>query len=300
MLLFPVSALVFCAALCLNLVSGADPAAESDMVLTPGGYQPRSNFHPIPKGARIAHVGSNLHVVASNGTILKVVPATKKPRPAAAKNTTIPAQSGWISFVSWLDTSTDPIDPIEIFKAEWDVPPLPAVYSGQTIFMFPGLEPDSFDSIVQPVLQYGVSAIGGGRFWARASWYVFGNSQFFSDGLVPVNPGTHLTGSINFVPPQQSPGTYFSKFEFDGTHIATTLAVDHVPKMTWAAIALEAYNIASPSNYPVGQSVFTYTLIKRVSDLGTVPWSITNDPADGISMRVLDSSAINGDVVLTW
>ena len=48
-------------------------------------------------------------------------------------------------------------------------PPDPAATGGLT-YLFPGLSPKSGDVILQPVLQWGNGAAGGGKYGAGASW----------------------------------------------------------------------------------------------------------------------------------
>jgi hypothetical protein len=52
----------------------------------------------------------------------------------------------------------------------WTVPPAPATQSGQTIYLFNGMQ-DSVPMILQPVLQWGALQVGGGNSWTVASWY---------------------------------------------------------------------------------------------------------------------------------
>ena len=52
---------------------------------------------------------------------------------------------------------------------------------GQTIFLFNGIEPGDFSHILQPVLQWGPSAAGGGASWSVASWYVGGGNAFHTN-----------------------------------------------------------------------------------------------------------------------
>ena len=56
--------------------------------------------------------------------------------------------------------------------------PAPATRSRQTIFLFNGIQNTGANfGILQPVLQYGSSAAGGGAFWSIASWYVTSGGQ---------------------------------------------------------------------------------------------------------------------------
>ena len=62
------------------------------------------------------------------------------------------------------------------FEAILSVPSFPVRYVAQTVYIFPALTNDGsgsgYGEIIQPVLQYGPSAAGGGNYWAYASWYL--------------------------------------------------------------------------------------------------------------------------------
>ena len=97
--------------------------------------------------------------------------------------------TGWITYASWSNSTGTPVSS---FSTQWYVPPAPIAEDGQIIFLFNGIQNSTM--IYQPVLQWGVSAAGGGNYWAVASWYADGQGgpAFHSD-LVRVNPGDLLT-----------------------------------------------------------------------------------------------------------
>lgn len=80
----------------------------------------------------------------------------------------MPDATGWVAYGYWYNTYTYPISE---YYASWTVPPAPASYTGQTVFLFNSIEPADGESILQPVIQYGPSAGGGGAYWAAASWF---------------------------------------------------------------------------------------------------------------------------------
>lgn len=137
-------------------------APVADTVITPGGRRTRNNVHQVPAGGRIAHIGKDIHVFASNGSVVHV----------ATPNGTASAPgfaSGWITYASWLNTGAA----IGSFKTSWTVPPAPATWNNQLIYLFNSIEPSNGDAIMQPVLQYGLSQAGGGQSWGVASWYLY-------------------------------------------------------------------------------------------------------------------------------
>ncbi|KAJ7466580.1 hypothetical protein B0H11DRAFT_2307187 [Mycena galericulata] len=174
--------------------SFAVPVTSTNTVLTPGGHRANANLHQVSSGSRIAHVGSEIHVFDPNGTVMNVITPGPATRTSAAVT---PEETGWVTYANWLNTGT----PIGSFGTTWTVPPVPATWHGQTLFLFNSIEPSTFDAIMQPVLQYGGSAAGGGEFWAVATWYLYGDNTFFTTPIA-VNPGQVLNGGIQLV------GTY--------------------------------------------------------------------------------------------
>ena len=78
---------------------------------------------------------------------------------------------GWIENAQWRNGGSNPII---YFSTKWVVPPAPSASDGQTVFLFNGLQPDNGAHILQPVLQWGPSAAGGGNYWSITNWYVDG------------------------------------------------------------------------------------------------------------------------------
>jgi hypothetical protein len=76
-----------------------------------------------------------------------------------------PTINGWVEATQWDDKNQN----VDFIDGDWTVPSNPAT-NGGTIFFFNGIEPSVQTYILQPVLQYGSSAAGGGNYWAIASW----------------------------------------------------------------------------------------------------------------------------------
>jgi hypothetical protein len=129
-------------------------ALTAETILTPGGYRAATSVHEIPAGGSLAHVGSEIHVLAANGTVVKKVTKGTPTKVRAA----VPAlQTGWITYAWWLNQGSSPISS---FTTTWTVPPVPATNHGQTIFLFNSIVPIATDdAILQPVLQVRVSGI---------------------------------------------------------------------------------------------------------------------------------------------
>lgn len=149
------------------------PIMSDELVLTPGGFRPRSLVHKIEPGhyldtstGRFRQHDRTGKLVADHGPMIQrpggkpLMPTnvTREPGPAPALGT------GWIVYASWTNNTGRTITS---FKTTWVVPPPPATQSGQTIFLFNGIQNSTM--IYQPVLQWGPSAAGGGNNWAVAS-----------------------------------------------------------------------------------------------------------------------------------
>ncbi|KAF7344286.1 hypothetical protein MVEN_01720000 [Mycena venus] len=256
----------------------AAPTVET--VLTPGGYRAASNLHEIPSGGSLAHVGSEIHVLAANGTVVKKVP---KGTPTKVKSAVSPLQTGWITYASWLNTGSSPISS---FTTTW-----------KTIFLFNSIEPNSGDAILQPVLQFGPSAAGGGSFWAVATWYLDSSNTFFTTP-VRTSAGATLNGIITLTSSSGSSFNYNSQF----TNIAgTSLAVTGAAQLTWATETLEAYAVTSISDYPAGSTVFSGINLKLASGATpSVSWAHQNDAADGLSTTINTNGATNAQITINY
>jgi hypothetical protein len=79
---------------------------------------------------------------------------------------------------------------------EWHVPTAPPT-KGALIYMFPGVEHSPSDAvrILQPVLQFGHGAAGGGNYWSIASWAVAGGSALHTT-LHGVASGSTIYGAM--------------------------------------------------------------------------------------------------------
>ena len=77
--------------------------------------------------------------------------------------------SGSIAYAFWSNKTGHPISS---FRTTWAVPPVPKTRSGQTIFLFNGIQNSTM--IYQPVLAWAPSAAGDGDCWSGADWYADG------------------------------------------------------------------------------------------------------------------------------
>ncbi|WP_212003842.1 hypothetical protein [Chitinophaga sp. HK235] len=265
-------------------------------VLTPVGWMPKSQVHHVETGEYLSGEGNRLRKYDRNGKVLAdygVMEQSARKTPFYPDNAKVPGKgvfplgSGWITYTYWTNNTSSAIS---YFNTNWTVPPAPAVNSGQTIFLFNGLQ--NANNILQPVLQWGPSAAGGGNYWAIANWYVGLGTAYSS--LIPVAPGTNLQGVMSLIGGSGSTRSYTSAFT---GYPSITLTVNSVPTLYWAAESMEAYGVATCSNYPnttktrlsaidlrVGgvQAPLSWTVANAVTDCGQHSTVVTQGTPNGI------------------
>jgi len=287
---------------------GKIPSTQDDLVLTPGGWRPKS---------KALHIEEGHHVLAEDGKLKKVhtasktvvqelddvkktsgekpnmpsnvsVPDEKKVK-SKTKNEIIPSYGeGWITYAEWNNTSGNPIN---YFTTEWVVPPAPTTYNGQTIFIFNGMQ--SSDHILQPVLQYGPSAAGGGNYWSIVNWYVSSSGAALYSSLVQVDPGQSLQGVMTLTDQSGGLCSYTSSFP----DFFIDLQVYDVEELTYVYESLEAYEITTPSDYPAGKVSMTGIRIFIGGLAATPSWYPVNMVTDCNQMCNVVSNASSGGQV---
>jgi hypothetical protein len=276
-----------------------------ELVLTPGGLRPKSLVHRLEpgtildgRGGRYRQLGRRRKTLADFGS----VPFRPAGRPLMPRNVFFPVAgptpafgSGWITYASWSNgTGT----PVSRFATTWVVPPAPSTQSGQTIFLFNGIQ--NATMIYQPVLQWGPSAAGGGNFWSAASWYADGQTgQSFHSTLVNVNAGDVLVGVMTLT--GQSPAGFSYNCEFQG--IANTgLPVQNIAELTWCVETLEAYGITRCSDYPdTDKTAMTSIDLRTGATQPNVVWTVTDSVTDcGQHTLRFDDDAVGHGEVDLW
>jgi hypothetical protein len=287
-----------------NMKSDGSLATATDLVLTPGGYRLSSVVHHIEAGAVIdAGTQNQFRKLDSKGAVLAnlgnlavrpsgrpLMPLNVVPHPSV-----VPALgSGWIVYASWTENSK----PVSLFTTTWTVPPVPATQSGQTIFLFNGIQNSSM--IYQPVLQWGPSAAGGGNYWAVASWYADGQGgQAFYSSLVRVNPGQVLVGVMSET--GQSSNGFSYNCQFSGI-ANTSLPIQNVQQLTWCIETLECYGLQHCSDYPqTCRTAMSNIEIAAAGTPVTPSWSATNSVTDcGQHAIVVSNASPGGEVDLFY
>ena len=260
----------------------------SELVLTPGGYRHRSLVHPIgPEHALHAAEGRLRIMDVKRNAVVEAIEA-------AAPWGELPALgSGWIAYTYWNNGTGKSLSS---FRTTWQVPSAPATVSNQTVFLFNGIQNYGANfGILQPVLQWGPSAAGGGPQWSVASWYVTSGGDAFHSQLVPVQPGATLIGVMTLTGSSDNKFSYISEFEGIA---GTLLPVQNIAELLWCNETLEAYEINQCSDYPAApRTVFRDISIQSQGTPLPLNWTPLNKVTDcGQHAVVVSNSAASGEV----
>ncbi|KAF7345819.1 hypothetical protein MVEN_01603400 [Mycena venus] len=267
------------------------PPNPNPTSLFPGGYHPdRSNIHHLPPGSHITHIGDNrIHAHHPNGTLLHDLPMLAD-HTTAANKTNRALETGWVAFMEY-----HPPSPLLNFHTTWKVPASPKAYNGQTLFFFNSQSPLSsagWGAILQPVLQYGPSAAGGGAYWAVASWYLSGG-QTFHTTLQQVSVGQSLEGWISVSSHSGTVFNYNSQFHNIGD--STSLNIHGIRELGSTDEAFEVYGLQSAANYPASTVQVTDIDMNYISG-GKPPvhWVSTDvDQSDAVKITVTQSCCVS-------
>ena len=277
---------------------------SEELVLTPGGYRPASVVHLVEQSHVLDQSGGHVRKLDATGKMVAdfgVIEAKPAGIPLMPRNLARAAQvpganvpafgTGWITYADWTNNSGHPVS---LFKTTWVVPPAPATSSGQTIFLFNGIQNSTM--IYQPVLQWGPSAAGGGAYWAVASWYVDGQGgPAFHSPLVPVSAGATLVGVMELTGQSNSGFSYNCYFE----GIANTgWSIANVPQLTWCIETLEAYSIVKATDYPATLKTRMKAIELKVgTSEASLNWTPVNAVTDTGQHCVIVSNASPGGEV---
>jgi hypothetical protein len=227
-------------------------------VQSPGQLIRPDCVHEIPKGAMVELTsdGQISGDVTLNGVLIAHYDLCSenavitRPRGRTENLTSPPGTgNGWVE-ASALNVALSPSDNLDFMAGNWVVPSYPAL-NGALIYLFNGIAASSGNWILQPVLQYGVGAAGGGNYWTIASWLVGAHIAFHSP-LEAVHPGNSLFGYT--VMTGTSGSTRFWKVQARDTTTgaySSLAARDSGNHWTSAfAAALEVHNVTSCFQFP--------------------------------------------------
>lgn len=268
----------------------AGTGGNSDLVITPAGLMPRSSVHYVPHDHYLSF---------ENGRIRQLEKATDRLVKDFGEVKIVPSRAqesqGWIAYAYWTNTGA----PIARFITDWTVPSVPADQNGgQTIFLFNGMQDGTTATsyIIQPVLQWGPSAAGGGAYWAVTSWFVTGTQAFFGD-LITVNPGRKLRGVIQKLGASGKDYNYSSTFQ--GLPGDASITARKVPLAFWAAETLESYGVTNPlTMYPPSRDIaMTGIAFKKGSNDAPIGWR-TAQAVNGSAQKAVVVNGSNGNGVV--
>lgn len=299
---------------------GSKTSQKEELVLTPGGWRPKSKVHLVEPGHHISGEGGRLKIIHTESGktikdlgILPKAPSAKKGKPVmrvkpASKKKgappTSPITDTWIVNSEWTNNTGNPIS---YFKTRWTVPPEPATDNDQIVYLFNGLcQTSTGPFILQPVLQWG-SYEGGGKYWSVANWYVDGPGGIALHGPhVKVNPGDVLEGIMTLTGQTGTNFNYLSSFT---GHSTADLTVNNIAELAWANETLECYSFKQFSDYPdTGLTAFHDIEIRlRTSTTpftevqATINWQAHNRVTDnGQHCLIVSNDSPGGDVYLYY
>ncbi|MGB5006111.1 MAG: hypothetical protein WBO39_04190 [Ferruginibacter sp.] len=149
----------------------------------------------------------------------------------------------WVAYAGWNNQTGNPVGSM---TAKLRVPEAPVNKFGPSVFIFPGLQSDKL--ILQPILQWGFTGMGGGAFWSIGSCLIGGQSSPVQlSGLTRVNPGDIIKAVIQLKDISNNKYYYASYFDgFDRSRIDTA----GLQEMKYCCVTLESYNVRVPNDYP--------------------------------------------------
>jgi hypothetical protein len=261
------------------------PSTTEEMVLTPAGYMPKSSTHFVEPGTELGIVNGRIQKFESvSGKMLQdfgPVTITEDPVHSTTNggsfeqslSSTTPAVfNGWAAYTFWANPDTT--NPITFFSSNWVVPDAPADTSRQqTIFIFDGMQDGTKANsyIIQPVLQFGPSAAGGGEFWAVTNWFVSSKQTFYGT-LKAVKTGKILQGVMTETVNTGKKFDYTSSFT--GLPKDVSIKVKNVPQAFWCAETLEVYGVKKADQYPDDKNmVFSGIQILQGTTNAPIDWT---------------------------
>lgn len=248
---------------------------QSESLLSNGSIQRADGSVRSVAGCRYPHfLRSGVRVEASEGT-------THMPA----------AYNGYLQLVSTtLSSAASRLD------AKMRVPPNPTVQSGQTIYLFPGLEDAVNDvTILQPVL--GWNGYGANN-WTIASWNCCKSGTIYVGNNVVVRPSDLIQGSV-----VHNVGWGWTITATDQTRATLPAAIlktsSFGQNLNWVfAAALETYGVTSCAQFPrTSPAKFTDIQVYLGGGAVTNPiWTIQpgTDPETACTgARIVSPSAVN-------
>jgi len=244
----------------VSMVYGMVYGQAQGKVLTPSGYIECAT--EVPHGSHVLHDDINGGFIVTDrqtGALIRTIAPCGASRTHRVLTATTaadvdPASSGFRG--GWQVYAKMNVTDLKQFTGQWTVPNAPEKYTGQTVFLFTGLQnedwvpPDDgpkgkFD-IIQPVLQYGPSSAGGGKYWMISSWYVplggFWDESVFSTPKI-VHEGDvifgNMTRTVSNTPTSWTIDTYVVGNA--SSHTSITVNKPRLSTQPFAYVTFESY-----------------------------------------------------------
>ncbi|WP_020046790.1 hypothetical protein [Rhizobium leguminosarum] len=218
--------------------------------------------------------------------------------------------SGYVALAVW-DPGLVHNDkaPFDLFRTTFRVPQNPLESDGQTIFIFPGVQPSATASkkaILQPVLQWGPSASGGANSWSAQSYYVRGTPETGLDIGVyserrDVQPGDPLTAAIRLKEVRSVAGkiSYFYSCEFEGI-AGTWIGIDVPDPFVQMGVGLELYSAPSCSSLPAGNSIILQTAIQSEGEALKPAWQLKNVNSCSLKVSAVEHGGVQDEILFEY
>lgn len=268
--------------------------------MTPAGPVSKLRAHFVPEGARVEHSEEAIHIISSGGSIIHTAPTAKNTRRDSAEIFSRAYTDGYAAYSYWGPNPNTSV--IANFSTSWIVPDVPAKADGQLLYVFNALVPTSLDTILQPVLQFGVSSAGGGSYWAVGSWYVNGPEVYYST-LYPVSPGQAISGVMTL---QGNKTSSTGKVQYSYNSVfsgiaSTSMTINSNELLTYAYEALEIYTTSGATDLPTGKTTLkSINIVDQNGQHPTVNWTPVSNTAEGFGVTVVTNGANNGEIDLVY
>jgi len=197
--------------------------------------------------------------------------------------------NGWAAYAVWAAGFA-----MNYYGAAWFVPSNPQVSDDQTLFFFSGFQ-NAYGStaqvgttIIQPVLQYGTSAAGGGKYWSIASWFVGAGHSVYSK-LAQVQTGDLIIGNMTV-----TSGTSWSIVITDtNSGQDSSITANTGVQELYAFATMEVYDISTCSDYPTGSVNFFDLVIDNAQGTQVTPsWQPETEPGCSESVTINSPASV--------
>jgi len=283
-------------------------ASSMESVMTPQGWRPAEKVHQVPMGGKVRHVGEEIHLLDADDNIVHT--AIHDRTPIATPATTSKRASGavgsdWVAYAEWNTSAINPDDFIFEFSANWEVPPNPVTYDGQTISYSIGYATQAFDAILQPTLSYGNLTEDAAPGWVIVTWYTAGSETYSTTPNVtttfnPDGSPTLLQGYVQFG--GTSPGE--SWIYYGGFVGQASLAILQDDQFYTGSVVLAASDVVMGSDFPYSSSgtIFSDITVQEPSGATVegVTWVPVSNTEYGIDTIVDIQGGDNGEITFTY